>query len=300
MKKQTDKKRPSEKSGKSMFCRLYRAIEAVMQVYGSCNLSRSAAGLSYYLLLALFPLIICFSIVVTQFRLNEGDILRLLESWIADDLEAIEAFTWQNPNAVSSTVIFFSALFLLIPASAGAFRCLSHTADEIQHTVTPKLLCSSRFGGIFGTIFSYLFAMILFLAVYISIFVMVLWEELTALLSGWIVIPAAAELLGKLRYLLLFLIFFSICYFLQYFMQPKDFSRRALLPGTCFCSVGMVLVTVYFSLFIRGSAKYSLVYGSLASMVLLLMWIFVCGNLVLLGVAINTVLHHNNDETQFL
>ena len=266
--------------------------KSIMQIYGSCSLSRSAAGLSYYLILALFPFIISFSIVVTQFQLNENDILHLIESWIADDLEALEAFTWQNPDETSSTVIFIAALTLLISTSAGAFRCLAHTADEIQQTVTKNPLVTHRFNGIFGTIFSYLFAMLLFLAVYASIFIVLLWEEITAFLTRFIAISAAAEFFGKLRFLLLFLIFFFFCYVLQYLMQPSDFSRRALLPGTLLCSVGMGFVTLYFSIFIRGSAKYSLIYGSLASLILLLMWIFICGNLVLLGVAINTILHY--------
>ena len=276
--------------------RLYETGRTVVHLYNPCRLSRSAAGLSYYFLLALFPLIVCFSILLTQFQLNEGDILRLLESWIADDLDALAAFEWQNPDAVSSTLIFLVSLTLLLSASAGAFRCLAQTADDIHRAAMPNPVHSHRFGGIFGTVFSYLFAVLLFFAIYLSVFVLVLWEELTAFASHFLVIPAFVTLLGKLRFLLLFLLFFLICYALQYILQPKNTAGCALLPGTLLCSVGMGIVTVYFSLFVRGSAKYSLVYGSLASMVLLLMWLFVCGNLVLIGVAVNTVFRLDNHK----
>ena len=44
-----------------------------------------------------------------------------------------------------------------------------------------------------------------------------------------------------------------------------------------------------FSWFIGMSSRYALVYGSLASLMILLVWLYFCGNLLLLGVAVNRV-----------
>jgi len=40
-----------------------------------------------------------------------------------------------------------------------------------------------------------------------------------------------------------------------------------------------------FSFFLGLSARYRLVYGSLAGVILLLVWLYLCGNLLLLGAA---------------
>ena len=43
---------------------LFALIRRVMHTYSSCHLSRSAAAVAYDLLLALFPMIVCFSVLL--------------------------------------------------------------------------------------------------------------------------------------------------------------------------------------------------------------------------------------------
>ncbi len=275
-------------------------VKDLLALYKTCRLSRSAAGLSYYLLLALFPMIVCVSILTTQFRYNEDDLLAMIDTWLGMDLRDLIPFQWQNPDRLSATVIFVIALTLLLSASAGAFRCLFHTADDIFGAVSQNPLTEShpqrRLGGILGMLISYLFATLLFFSVYASIFVMILWQELIGLLATLPTPQFVIRLLSEARFLLLFLLFFSICYLLQLCIQPRTVSPVGTLPGALFTAVGMGAVTLYFSLFIRGSAQYSLIYGSLASLVLWLMWIFFCGNLVLLGVAVNCLYRKNTQH----
>ncbi len=259
---------------------LYHTCEEIIRTYFHFKISRSAAGLSYYLLMSLFPLIICVSILLTQFRINEGNILLLIESWIVDDLTA---FSWQNTDTRPAVIVFIIAMTLLVTSSGGAFRCLSYTAEEITG--------EKRFQGLFGTIFSYLFSLILFLMVYASIFVMTLWNELIDLIASVIPLPDVFDIVGKLRYLIVFGVIFCICFVLNFLMQPKDVQKRGLIPGTLFTAVGLGVITSYFALFIRGSAKYSLVYGSLASIILLMMWLNMCGNILMIGVIINSIIH---------
>ena len=38
------------------------------------------------------------------------------------------------------------------------------------------------------------------------------------------------------------------------------------------------------------SARYSLVYGSLASMVILMVWLYFCGNILIMGSVLNVLL----------
>ncbi len=278
------------------YLRLTARISSILSLYKHCRISRSAAGLSYYLLLALFPMIVCASILITQFQINESDILRMITEWIrspgtdADDVFSPTAVQWENPNPVSSAILFVIALTLFLSASAGAFRSLAQTADDIADTASPNLLRPAyirRFGGIFGFLISYLFATLLFFTVYLSIFVMVLWDELILWLSAQSLPPQIPSLLGELRFLLLFLLFFCICFLLLLCIQPKSAPKIPLLPGSLFSAIGMEVATFYFSRFIRGSTEYSLVYGSLASPVLLMIWLYFCANIVLIGVAIN-------------
>ena len=57
-----------------------------------------------------------------------------------------------------------------------------------------------------------------------------------------------------------------------------------------FSSIGLVIGTAVFSLFIGMSSRYSMVYGSLASIIILMLWFFLCGNILVLGNVVNFVL----------
>ena len=49
------------------------------------------------------------------------------------------------------------------------------------------------------------------------------------------------------------------------------------------------MASILFSWFIGMSSKYSLVYGSLASVIILLLWLYLCGNILILGNVFNCV-----------
>ena len=51
----------------------------------------------------------------------------------------------------------------------------------------------------------------------------------------------------------------------------------------------MVACSVLFSWFIDMSSRYSLVYGSLASLIILLVWLYFCGNILVIGAVVGQV-----------
>ena len=53
-----------------------------------------------------------------------------------------------------------------------------------------------------------------------------------------------------------------------------------------------------FSLLMGKSARYSLVYGSLASVILLLVWLYLCGNILIMGNVLNYVLFTHRKEAR--
>ena len=57
----------------------------------------------------------------------------------------------------------------------------------------------------------------------------------------------------------------------------------------------LVACSVLFSWFIDMSSRYSLVYGSLASLIILLVWLYFCGNILLAGAVAGRVWFRRRD-----
>ena len=69
--------------------------------------------------------------------------------------------------------------------------------------------------------------------------------------------------------------------------SPRKRPRPPILPGAFAASAALVGASAIFSYFIGLSSRYSLVYGSLGSVMILLVWLYLCGNIVILGSCFN-------------
>ena len=62
-----------------------------------------------------------------------------------------------------------------------------------------------------------------------------------------------------------------------------------VLPGAIFGGLAILAVSILFSTMISASARYTLVYGSLASLIILMLWLHLIGTIILLGGLVNKI-----------
>ena len=88
---------------------------------------------------------------------------------------------------------------------------------------------------------------------------------------------------------ILFAILLMMILILYRLTTPRRPQHR-VLPGAVFSAVAIVCMSILLSWLIGNSTKYSLVYGSLASVVILLFWFQAFGLLLIFGVLLNHAL----------
>ena len=91
---------------------------------------------------------------------------------------------------------------------------------------------------------------------------------------------------------MLFVIFIFMIYLLYRITAPKE-VKNDLLFGAFISAAVLLLVSVLFSWFISMSSRYPLVYGSLASIIIFMLWIYTCGQILYMGNALNVVLRRH-------
>ena len=62
-------------------------------------------------------------------------------------------------------------------------------------------------------------------------------------------------------------------------------------PGSLFATTGWVVVTQGFRIYVENFARYNETYGALGGVVVLLIWLYLTGSLLLAGGQINAVIH---------
>jgi len=86
--------------------------------------------------------------------------------------------------------------------------------------------------------------------------------------------------------LTVFLYLFMVSY--NYYILPMDRKKfRDILPGAVFASVGMFLATTIFRLYANNTANYDIIYGALATVVVIMIWFYILAWFLGVGVMFN-------------
>ena len=72
-------------------------------------------------------------------------------------------------------------------------------------------------------------------------------------------------------------------------VTPHNRPALPVLPGAIFGGLAILAVSILFSTMISASARYTLVYGSLASLIILMLWLHLIGTIILLGGLVNKI-----------
>ncbi len=76
---------------------------------------------------------------------------------------------------------------------------------------------------------------------------------------------------------------------LIYYLGPNVKQRwRWITPGAIFAVVGLIVSSLAFSLYLRYAPDYSATYGSLGAVIILMLWLYILGLMLLVGGEINS------------
>jgi membrane protein len=254
----------------------------VVSLYFDKRVSRSAAELAFFFTLTFFPLLICINALSDLVHLNESPFLELLSKFMPESSAIVLTDYLDYISGNQSTALFIGGLILMVSSSSAAFRCLLNITGDIYG--------QSLFSALRNLIVSFLSSALLLLVLYTSILLLVTGDWFISLLNVHFGLSSAILSAWKwLRFLLLFAFLFGMLFL--YYQVPIIRRRRRppVIWGTLFSSAALLVVSIIFSWFIGMSSRYQLVYGSLAAIVILMLWLYLCGNILILGSVVNFV-----------
>lgn len=253
--------------------RITRVLMSMADTFLARRVTRSAAELAYYMVMALFPAIICMYDLLALILRDPTAVLRIVETLVSEFLTYVSGNT--------SEVMFFAALLVMITSASAAFRAMAAIVGEIHG--------AKRFGIVRSTIVSVIFSVAFLLVLYLCILLMLTGKHFLLWLDALLPHVSIVWSWTWLRFLILFAILLMMILILYRLTTPRRPQHR-VLPGAVFSAVAIVCMSILLSWLIGSSTKYSLVYGSLASVVILLFWFQAFGLLLILGVVLNHAL----------
>jgi len=254
------------------------------------NVFNGAAALAYYWMLAIFPLTI-FLLSLLPFlpipNLKDA-IMDLLGQ--ALPREAATLFTDVVSEVTSNTsggLLSFGLLFTLWSASSGLYAIMQ------QLNITYDVKEGRSFWRVRGVA---LLLTVMFLVMIVGAFALVVFG---GVVQDWLAsfMGQSSLLLGffaALRWIIiigLILMGFAIIY---YFGPDVEQKFQFITPGSIIGSALLIAASVGFSFYVSNFSDYTATYGSIGAVIILLLWLYLAGLVILLGSEVNALLEHYN------
>jgi len=243
-----------------------------------------AAGVAFYAFLALIPTLVAF-ISIYGLVANPADVTRQVKD-VASALpkEVQNFFVYQltsiiHANRTGVSVTLIVAVALALWSASGGMAALVTGVHVALDREQPKSYVKKRGKALLLTI-----GAIVFLGVVIFVIAAV-----PPLLSNVGLASAGRIVLGILRWPILAAVM-VVGIGLLYRVSVKDGPRGWLgvvTPGSVVAMVGWLIVSALFAVYTANFSSYSKTYGALASIIVLLLWLWLSCLLVLLGAEVD-------------
>ena len=258
-----------------------RFVREIVELYFSAHVSRSAAELAYFLILTVFPLLICINAFVGALHLDISAVLDSLAEFLPASVISVVADYIQYITVNQSFGMFVAGLFVTLVSASAAVRALMKIMDDIYGR--------TNYPGFWSLVVSVVFSILLLITMYLSIVVVLTGNWFFHLVERYLHLQNLLTDWQWIRFVLLFALVLLFILLLYRVTAPIGKPRPPVLTGAFLASVALVAASILFSMFIGMSSRYSLVYGSLASVIILLVWLYLCGNILILGNVFNCV-----------
>lgn len=257
-----------------------------------------AAQAAFFILLSVVPLISLLLAVTTYLPFAPQDVLDVLMRVIPDEFTAYVADIINDLySRAGKTVISVSAVALLWSASKGIAALMDGFNSMYQIRQENSFIKSRAIAIVYTFLFIILFAAAMSVYVTVSHYYKSYIRDVFELGS------AAANILLFIRYAMGWLLFYAFILML-YVILPGGFGlpmgqeekmnlgRRiqSQMPGAAFSSVAWLVISRVVLLYIEYFPNLSVMYGSLAGIVIAMLWLYFCMYSIFIGAVINYLL----------
>ena len=245
---------------------------------------RDSAALTYYLLFALFPLMVFVSTLLGILKLDVDNISQFLSQLVpADVVSVLEAYLIYVSANASRQLLWFSLVFSIwFPMRATS--CLLHSLRKAFNMGPPRKMLLNQLAILLFTVW-------LILSIGLTLLLVTVGRRALEFVSGLIALPQGfIGLWSYLRFIVLGVVMFLMLTVLYMLAQGQRRPLKEVAPGVGISLAAWMVLSLAFSYYVEHFANYSVLYGSIATIVVVLLWLYMSGTVLIMGAEYSAVI----------
>lgn len=267
--------------------KVIRKVYSVISSIGSHHTGAYAAQAAYFFVLSLIPIILLLLTLVQFTPVTQPDVMEAVKQVFPRSVEGLIVSIVNQVYAQSGTVIPVTIIVALWSAGKGVLAMTSGLNLIYENTETRNYIYL-RFRASFYTV-------IFILAIVLSLTLSVFGNSISLVVYKHVpVLTKVMDFIIRIRTLVTLVVltlFWDLVYkFLPDRTHLAKTTMKQQLPGAVFTSCGWLLMSFVFSVYLDIFTGFTDMYGSLTTIILIMLWLYFCMYVILLGGELNALL----------
>src|SRR5699024_3104192 len=258
-------------------------FKAFIPRIGEADVTGLSAQLAYFFLLSLFPFLLFIVTLMSFLPVNGESIMQFLSSFLPEDVVSmIESNLSDIVGSRSGGLLSVGILGTLWSASNGV-NAITKSFNKAYEVEEDRSFLVSRLIAIALTI-----AMVL--VIIVALLLPIFGENIGVYVFSIInMSDRFLELWTMLRWVISSAVFFIVLIALYSLAPNIRIKIKYVIWGAVFATIGWQLVSLGFSYYVNTLGNYSATYGSLGTVIILMIWFYISGIIINTGGVINAL-----------
>lgn len=284
------KQKMEKEMSASSIDRVHRWIDRGMRLreyYARTNIGAYAAQAGYFFMLSFIPIIVLLLTLLRYTSIPMEDAVREVLQVFPSSVEGLVSSVIKEVYEHSSGMIPLTIVVAIWSAGKGVLA-VNYGLNSIYDHIETRNYIYLR---IRASIYTLFFVVAIVLSLVLSVFGNSIAEGINPSLA---VLRRIVDMILSLRYpgsLLLLTVLWVLVY--RFLPNRKDMGRSRWyeqLPGACLSTAGWMLISYVFSIYLDIFRGFRSLYGSMTTLMLVMLWLYICMYTILLGGLLNAVL----------
>ena len=241
-----------------------------------------AAQVAYFILLSFIPFLMLLLPMVRFTPITEqlvtDSILNIMPD--AGELRSVLLSIIQEVYNKSEAIMPISALLALWSSGKG-IMALTNGLNTIYHVKETRGYLRTR-------IRSTIYTLLMTVAVIMCLLILVFGNEIQQLIAKYIpFIETITEYIIGMRTMISLVVLILIFLLIYTFLPNRKASIKSQVPGAVISAIAWSLFSLVFSFYLSTFNGFSYMYGSLTTLIFIMLWLYFCIYILLIGAELN-------------
>lgn len=264
-----------------------KQFNAILKSSGEDHISEYSAQCSYYTILSFIPFIILLITLIQYTNIEQQTLFDVISKIIPSSMNEFVIGIVREVYSKSIGTISISIIFTIWSAGKGLFA-LTKGLHSVYNTDedSEKSVIYLRIMALIETI---IFIVLIMLGMVLLVFGNSLKSIMQQYFGALENFSAFSQVLTEIGFIFATFIIFL---FLYRFMPKHKVTFKSQIPGAIFGALALNVISFVFSRYLDIFKGFSITYGSLTTLMLIMMWTYSCFYSLFLGAELNKTQKH--------